>query len=46
MHKFFVDDSRSIDDINAAYCGKSMAEISELEDARREAIRDEVDMKH
>lgn len=46
MYKFFVDDSRTVDDINAAYRGKTMAEISELEDARKEAIRDEVDMKH
>ena len=46
MYKFFVDDSRTVDDINAAYHGKTMAEISELEDARKEAIRDEVDMKH
>lgn len=46
MYKFFVDDSRTVDDINAAYNGMSMADISELEDARREAIRDEVDMKH
>ena len=46
MNRFFVDDSRSIDDINAAYSGKTMAEISELEDARKEALRDEIDAKH
>ena len=46
MHKFFVDDSRSIDDINAAYKGKTMAEISQIEDARKDAIRDEVDDMH
>ena len=46
MEKFFVDDIRTIDDINAAYSGKTMAEISKIEDDRREAIRDEVDAKH
>ena len=46
MNRFFVDDARSIDDINAAYGGKTMAEISELEDARKEALRDEIDAKH
>ena len=46
MNRFFVDDARSIDDINAAYGGKTMAEISELEDARKEALRDEIDVKH
>ena len=46
MERFFIDDARSIDDINAAYGGKTMAEISELEDARKEALRDEIDAKH
>lgn len=46
MHKFFVDDVRSIDDINAEYKGKTMAEISKIEDARKEAVRDEVDALH
>lgn len=46
MHKFFVDDARSIDDINAEYKGKTMAEISKIEDARKEVVRDEVDALH
>ena len=46
MKRFFVDDARIIDDINAAYSGKTMAEISELEDSRKEALRDETDAKH
>ena len=46
MDRFFIDTTRSIDDINAAYSGKTMAEISKIEDARKEAIRDEIDAKH
>ena len=46
MERFFIDDARSIDDINATYSGKTMAEISEHEDARKEALRDEIDAKH
>ena len=46
MEKFFKDNTRSIDDINASYSGKSMGEIMELEQARQDAIRDEVDIEH
>ena len=46
MEKFFIDNSRSISDINASYSGKSMGEIIEIEDRRTDAIRDEVDALH
>ena len=46
MERFFIDDARSINDINAIYSGKSMAEICECEGARKEALRDEIDAKH
>ena len=46
MVKFFKDDARSIDDINALYSGKNMNEIMELENARKDSIRDDIDEKH
>ena len=46
MEKFFVDNSRSIDDINASYSGKTMDEICKIEEARNDALRDEIDEKH
>lgn len=39
-------DNRTIDDINKAYSGKSMAEITDLENARQDIIRAEIDEKH
>ena len=46
MVKFFKDDVRSVDDINALYSGKNMNEIMELENARKDSIRDDIDEKH
>lgn len=46
MHKFFEDCSRSIEDINSSYAGKSMEEIMKIEQTRKDILRDEVDSKH
>lgn len=46
MEKFFIDNSRSVEDINAEYKGKMMSEICEKEQHRQDAIRDEVDILH
>ncbi len=39
-------DTRSVEDINNEYTGKSLGEIIELEDARTDAMRQEVDADH
>ena len=46
MKRFFEDNSRSIEEINAAYAGKSMAEIHKAEEARRDSIKEEIDIEH
>ena len=45
MDKFFKD-TRSVDDINASYAGKSLGEIMELEKERQDTIQSEVDDAH
>lgn len=39
-------DNRTVDDINKAYTGKNMLEISEMENRREDIIRPELDEKH
>jgi len=45
MEKFYEDD-RSIDEINAAYAGKTMDEISKAEDEHFDKKLPEIDGKH
>ena len=42
----FYKDTRTVEDINASYAGKTLYEISLAEEARFDSIRPEIDKKH